>query len=151
MHNRPAALLLGALGIALAMGVHAQERTVGRQLYEAHCGSCHGSRAGGDGWLSRFLTRTPPGLNSLSKHYGGKFPAEIVRSVIDGRRQVAMHGPRDMPVWGDVFSVDYSRSTARPPNEVSPQPPHFPPPQAAEVQVQQNIQALVDYLEQIQR
>jgi hypothetical protein len=128
--------------------VDAQEQGVGRQLFEAHYGSCHGARAGGDGWLSRFLTRTPPALNTLSRHYGGKFPAEIVRSVIDGRRQVAMHGPRDMPVWGDVFSVGYDRSTVRPANDVSP---HFPPPQTAEVRVQQNIQALLDYLEQIQR
>jgi hypothetical protein len=26
--------------------------------------------------------------------------------VIDGRREVAEHGPRDMPVWGAVFTEE---------------------------------------------
>lgn len=124
MAYRCSAWLLAVLLLAIGTHAGAQERALGRQLYEAHCGSCHGSRAGGDGWLSRYLTRTPPALNNLSRHYGGAFPAEIVRMVIDGRRQVAMHGPRGMPVWGDIFD----RVRAAP-----------------------NIQALVDYLEQIQR
>jgi mono/diheme cytochrome c family protein len=126
MVRRPTALVLGSLLMAAALSAQAQEKSsaTGQQLYEGHCGSCHGSRAGGDGWMSRFLTRTPPALNNLSQHFGGKFPAEIVRTVVDGRRQVAMHGPRDMPVWADVFD----KSHAAP-----------------------NIQALVDYLEQIQR
>jgi mono/diheme cytochrome c family protein len=151
MEHRRSAWLLAVLLLGTGTNAGAQAPVSGRQLYEAHCGSCHGSRAGGDGWLSRYLTRTPPALNNLSRHYGGKFPAEIVRMIIDGRRQVVMHGPRDMPVWGDVFRVDYSQHTVRPPEAVSPQPPHFPPPPGAEAYVQQNIQALVDYLEQIQR
>ena len=113
--------------LVLAFGTSAQEAPSGRQLYDEHCGSCHGSRAGGDGWLSRYLTRVPPPLNTLSRSFGGKFPAEIVRSVVDGRRQVAMHGPRDMPAWGTVFRMDEGeRST------------------------QAKLQALVDYLEEIQ-
>lgn len=126
MVRRHGTLVLGAALIALAASADAQEKSGlgGRQLYERHCASCHGPRAGGGGWMTRFLTRTPPALNTLSSHFGGKFPAEIVRSVIDGRRQVAMHGPRDMPVWGEAFEKS----------------------QAAE-----NIHALVAYLEQIQR
>jgi hypothetical protein len=27
-------------------------------------------------------------------------------AVIDGRREVAAHGPREMPVWGAVFEED---------------------------------------------
>jgi len=142
---------IGLALLTLAASAYGQPEPVGRQLYEQHCGSCHGSRAGGEGWLTLYLTRTPPALNTLSKDYGGAFPAEIVRMVIDGRRQVAMHGPRDMPVWGDVFRVDYNEHVVRSPSSISPQPPHFPPPQSSEVYVQQNIQALVDYLEQIQR
>jgi hypothetical protein len=26
--------------------------------------------------------------------------------VIDGRAEVALHGPRDMPVWGDWFDIE---------------------------------------------
>src|SRR5581483_11328779 len=132
---------LGALALLLpALAANAQEASSGRQLYEQHCASCHGSRAGGDGWLSRYLTRTPPPLNALSRSFGGKFPAEIVRSVIDGRRQVAMHGPRDMPVWGQVFTMQYKDRSAQAPERVSPEPPHFAsPPGGAESYAEQNI------------
>ena len=33
---------------------------------------------------------------------GGVFPAEQLRTVIDGR-SVTSHGDREMPVWGDAF------------------------------------------------
>jgi len=29
--------------------------------------------------------------------------------VIDGRRLIAEHGPREMPVWGAVFEEEYER------------------------------------------
>jgi mono/diheme cytochrome c family protein len=147
---KTSAAFVAALLLAAAEGVHAQDAKIGGQLYEQHCGSCHGSRAGGDGWLSKYLTRTPPALNGLSKSFGGRFPAELVRSIVDGRRQVAMHGPRDMPVWGDVFRMVYSDRTVLPPSASPTEPPHFPPPHSAEAYAQQNIQSLVRYLEEIQ-
>ena len=39
----------------------------------------------------------------ITKKDRGEFPAERVRQSIDGRAEVAGHGYREMPVWGDVF------------------------------------------------
>jgi hypothetical protein len=39
-------------------------------------------------------------LTVLVAANGGIFPTSRVIETIDGRREVAAHGPRDMPVWG---------------------------------------------------
>jgi hypothetical protein len=33
-------------------------------------------------------------------------------SAIDGRRAVAAHGPRDMPVWAEVFETEFEAGGA---------------------------------------
>ena len=143
----------GALALlcTLALAAHAQDKALGKQLYEANCASCHGPTARGSGWLAQYLTRTPPPLNDLTKRNGGAFPEESARTVIDGRKQVALHGPRDMPVWGAVFQADYKQHAITPSVAVSPEPPHFPPPMAGETYVRENIDALLAYLVDIQR
>jgi len=142
--------IAAALG-ALALAAHAQDKALGRQLYDTSCASCHGPNAGGNGWLARYLTWTPPSLTDLAKRNGGTFPAEAARAVIDGREQVALHGPRDMPIWGSVFKVAYGQHIVRPPATVSPEPSNFPPPMASEDYVRQNIDSLLAYLADIQR
>jgi hypothetical protein len=40
------------------------------------------------------------------KRAGGRYDESYVMSVIDGRRAVAAHGTRDMPVWGAIFEEE---------------------------------------------
>jgi hypothetical protein len=50
------------------------------------------------------LGAAPPALTSLARQFGGRLPEELVRHVVDGRRQVDLHGPREMPVWGREYA-----------------------------------------------
>ncbi len=74
----------------------------GRDLYVRHCASCHGEAGDGDGAVAASLRRPPSDLRKISKRHGG-FDEAYVMSIIDGRRLVAEHGSREMPVWGTVF------------------------------------------------
>jgi mono/diheme cytochrome c family protein len=68
------------------------------------CGPCHGETGKGDGPIAKSLTNTPADLTKLSQKNGGVFPFSSLYDVIDGRTQVLAHGPREMPVWGDVYT-----------------------------------------------
>jgi len=126
-------LVLAALLALAATVAHAQ--SPGKALFDAYCAGCHGSEATGSGKAGTQLQRNPAALNTLSRAYGGRFPAELVRQVIDGRRVVQVHGPREMPVWGLVFLSDY-------------QQPFGPP--ASETSAAQRIDQLIEYLKEIQ-
>ena len=77
----------------------------GRVTYRVYCINCHGPKALGDGTLAEMLTTRPSDLTLLKSNNGGKYPAEKVRDVIDGRNEVRGHGMKEMPVWGDVFQT----------------------------------------------
>ncbi|HEX2566665.1 MAG TPA: c-type cytochrome [Burkholderiales bacterium] len=87
--------------LVLAGPASADEAQFGRALYRAHCAGCHGLQARGDGWMAKYLTRRPAQLSVLAQKNGGAFPRDRVLAYIDGRTQVALHGTRDMPVWGE--------------------------------------------------
>jgi mono/diheme cytochrome c family protein len=77
--------------------------TTGDSVFKTYCGSCHGKSARGDGPLADSLRLRPPDLTRIAKRNGGKFDAENVHRIIDGRKVVKGHGGTDMPVWGDAF------------------------------------------------
>lgn len=77
--------------------------TLGWQSYQRYCQNCHGEQGRGDGRISGWLTVKPADLTQLSERNGGVFPEERAIEVIDGRREVDLHGPREMPIWGQVF------------------------------------------------
>ena len=104
----------------------------GAVLYRIHCASCHGTEAKGDGPVAPALRKKPADLTALSRREGGKFPAEKVRSFIDGRAELDAHGGREMPVWGLSFA-ERGLDSAR------------------ETEVQAEIRALARYLESLQR
>jgi mono/diheme cytochrome c family protein len=86
---------------------HAQDAVdIGKALYDAHCAGCHGISGKGDGPLSDSLAKPPADLTQLSGRYGGYFPSNKIFDIIDGRKDVAAHGPRDMPVWGKIFQKE---------------------------------------------
>lgn len=68
------------------------------------CASCHGVDGKGAGFLTRVFRGVDPGdLTQLAAQNDGQFPFEQVFEVIDGRAEVAAHGDRKMPVWGDRY------------------------------------------------
>lgn len=80
------------------------ELAEGKALYLRHCAACHGRDGTGGGPVSPWLIRKPADLTTIAARNDGVFPDERVWSVIDGRADVAAHGLREMPVWGERFS-----------------------------------------------
>ena len=75
----------------------------GESLYLRYCSSCHGKEGRGAGSVTPYLKIKVPDLTLLKKNHKGIYPLDDVMAAIDGRRTVAGHGDRQMPVWGEVF------------------------------------------------
>jgi len=73
------------------------------------CASCHGVTGRGDGPVAKSLAKAPADLTKLSQQNGGVFPVSSLYAVIDGRSQVLAHGPREMPVWGDIYTREMQK------------------------------------------
>jgi hypothetical protein len=101
------------------------------------CASCHGEDGKGAGFLTKVFRGVDPGdLTQLATQNGGVFPLERVFAVIDGRQEVAAHGPRKMPVWGERYMN--AAMSERGPDEIN------------ELRVRNRIYALAHYLQSIQ-
>lgn len=141
---RPATTLMAAT-LALSFQAAAQVRDdtpappdYGRAEYVSNCAGCHGSEGRGDGHFRDFLVRPPSDLTRLSRDNQGVFPVQRVIEIIDGRTQVAAHGPREMPIWGaDYHAQAFSLYSGRGPVH-------------AESYVRYRIQLLVGHLMRIQ-
>jgi hypothetical protein len=48
------------------------------------------------------LKTKPTNLLTLSTKFGNPLPEDRIARYIDGREDVAAHGPREMPVWGSI-------------------------------------------------
>lgn len=92
-------------------GNHVQGIDIGKQVYHDNCAMCHGDSGKGDGPVAAILKPKVPDLTILQKNNQGVFPFAQVYDVIDGRRVVAAHGPRDMPVWGQSFRMEAEEIT----------------------------------------
>jgi len=75
----------------------------GSEMYRTYCAVCHGVDGRGDGPAASALTKAPADLTQLAIHNNGKFPDARVANAIIGDTQVAAHGSKDMPVWGDLL------------------------------------------------
>lgn len=102
-----AAGMVGVLYVVSAPVVAASEgaQQQARRDYEKYCASCHGPDGRGDGPVAQAMKAMPADLTLLSMNNDGKYPADKVRAIIDGRADVKAHGPRAMPVWGNEFYV----------------------------------------------
>ena len=110
---------------------------LGHEDFLRYCAACHGVGGRGDGTIAEFLTLKAADLTALAKKNGGIFPRERITSVIDGRAEVKVHGPRDMPVWGDWFLHEAKQDKVNG--------------QTAEAVISARIGSLVSYIESIQK
>lgn len=82
-----------------------------KAMFQTYCAACHGKEGKGDGPAATALKKAPADLTKLSARNGGQFPENRVSRYIQGLDQLAAHGSRDMPVWGDLFKALGSSGT----------------------------------------
>jgi mono/diheme cytochrome c family protein len=88
----------------------AQDFDAGKSEYQSSCETCHGEDGKGKGPLSAQLKVPPADLTVLAKKNNGVFPVMSVYEVIDGRQAIPGHGTRDMPIWGNRYTVEQSQT-----------------------------------------
>jgi mono/diheme cytochrome c family protein len=93
-------LISAVTTVSIPVAGYAQGRDSGQYWYSNYCASCHGREGKGDGPVAKSLSHAPADLTRLSAANGGTFPSDRIAEVVDGRREVAAHGTREMPVWG---------------------------------------------------
>jgi mono/diheme cytochrome c family protein len=85
--------------------VHLIDSIQGPALFNAYCAVCHGKDGKGAGPMAGLLKVKPADLTRIALRNGGKFPMARVQRIISGEEPLpAGHGPREMPVWGPIFS-----------------------------------------------
>jgi mono/diheme cytochrome c family protein len=114
----PQYLLLGlalAFGTAAAIAADQPTTTIktvpardtrtldGKVMFHEYCAVCHGETAKGNGPAADALKKAPADLTQISRKNGGKFPEIKVLRMINGEDEVAAHGNRAMPIWGNIF------------------------------------------------
>jgi mono/diheme cytochrome c family protein len=82
------------------------------KMFDSYCAVCHGKDGKGGGPAAKAFAKAPADLTKLSTRNGGTFPDVHVRRYIEGLDEVAAHGSRDMPMWGDLFR-SLNRDTAQ--------------------------------------
>ena len=97
-------IVLCALAFSSLWAVASNAQSIGAAEFMNSCASCHGTNGRGDGPVSKHLLNLPPDLTMLSKNNDGVFPANRLFDVIEGSADVAVHGGRDMPVWGPQYT-----------------------------------------------
>lgn len=118
-------VLVATAVIALSVGVaHAQPPKVeqgvikqvpasdARAMFDTYCATCHGKTGVGNGPAAAALAKAPADLTKISVRNGGTYPDVRVKRYIEGADEIAAHGSRDMPMWGDLFR-SLNRDTAQ--------------------------------------
>jgi mono/diheme cytochrome c family protein len=75
----------------------------GVEMYRTYCAVCHGVDGKGNGPAAPALKQALPDLTLLSTNNRGTFPSFRVSNVIQGDAEIAAHGSKEMPMWGDAF------------------------------------------------
>jgi mono/diheme cytochrome c family protein len=118
---------------------------VGEREYSSSCAACHGADGKGNGPVTAELKVPPPDLTVLARKNDGVFPFNYVYEIIDGRKTVRVHGTRDMPIWGDRYMPEPSRTIIPRASENLLAYLYDP-----ETIVRMRILAVIDYLNRIQ-
>ena len=72
----------------------------GRDEYLNSCSACHGSKGRGNGAVGLFLKDRPSDPTTVAMRNHSVFPANQIKAIIDGTKELGPHGTREMPVWG---------------------------------------------------
>lgn len=74
----------------------------GKAIFAEQCSPCHGMD---DQKPSRTDLEKPAAdlTRIMERRRKGEFPIEDIARMIDGRTLVKSHGPREMPVWGEIY------------------------------------------------
>ncbi len=78
---------------------------IGKHEFELNCIICHGLQGRGDGPYAKMLTTQVPDLTTLSQRNGGTFPFQRIYDMIDGATMVSAHGTKQMPIWGQAYTL----------------------------------------------
>ena len=84
----------------------AEEELIGSDEFRTSCAVCHGVGGRGDGHMAQYLNIKPTDLTMLTKNNAGKYPFMQIYQMVDGRADVAGHGDRAMPIWGDRYNKE---------------------------------------------
>jgi mono/diheme cytochrome c family protein len=103
-------LMLAGAAMAAAGSAFAQDAALGRVEYMANCAQCHGIDGRGDGVIAGYLTTPPSDLTTLASRSGGALPKAALYATIEGGRRTGPHGTREMPAWGDRYSVEAAQA-----------------------------------------
>lgn len=138
--------LAASILAAVAGTAGAETASMGKLEYEKQCAACHGAKGKGDGPKAAVTKVSVADLSTLTKRHG-VFPSQRIHSVIDGREAVKGHGAREMPVWGDRYTVEahvflpYDPDTFPEYSDAEAQP---------EVYVRKRIVALTEHVKRLQ-
>lgn len=130
-----------AVIVGLSTAGWAQSLDAGKFEYRSSCAPCHGSDGKGKGPISSQLKVMPTDLTVLTKKNNGVFPFSAVYEIIDGRQAIIAHGTREMPIWGNRYTVTQIERSVREAIDF-----YYDP----EIIVRTRVLAVIDYLNQIQ-
>jgi mono/diheme cytochrome c family protein len=75
----------------------------GADVYREYCAVCHGASGKGDGPAAAALKVPPANLTTITQRHG-QFPRKTIEETILAQNEpIAVHGSRDMPIWGPIF------------------------------------------------
>ncbi len=143
-----AAFAIIVIVTGLSSTARSQDTDQAKLQYQSGCAACHGIDGKGGGPIASQLKVPPADLTVLSKNNNGIFPFNSVCEIIDGRKAVAAHGTREMPIWGDRYSPDVIGQLNVWPR-INPSETH--PSIDPEAIIRLRILAVIDYLNRIQQ
>ncbi len=128
----------------LTCGVLAQDQSSGAQAagardYQFACAACHGMDGKGNGPMASELKTPPADLTRISAHFEGRYPADLIYKLVDGKTMPASHGTSEMPVWGGVFFLEEMAQDDGAKDE-----------QAARERARQRIKGVIEYIRTLQ-
>ncbi len=94
--------LIACAGTALAQTTKIDP---GKSEFDGKCATCHGATGKGDGPLAAALKQKPADLTGLAKANNGVLPEVKLYETISGDKDVAAHGTKVMPAWGNTYRV----------------------------------------------
>jgi hypothetical protein len=157
---------VGIVIIALNASARSQDVDFGKTEFLSKCAECHGADGKGTGQRSADMKKKPANLTVLAKRNNGVFATDAVYKRIDGRDTKTSHGSSEMPIWGcrhlspptpsttvvdkRVFSTRYAR--LKKVKKPTPDPLQSFEDLSCDPEpvIQERIQAIVEYLRQIQ-